>query len=867
MALVGVSRSVRDNETLLINASIDAHSNVGVIELRDSSHFNALGLDLACDLATAIEHLSSEVSLHCYVLQAAGPHFCIGGYPYGKHVETPVSTVGGRLLVTAQSCCKLRELAGPVITPVHGHLAGGGIALCLNTSYLISESSTTFEHGNLLRGVCPIGDFSQTLIRRVGAASAASIYMADTVLSALGALHVGLTHEACNGVGATKQRALQVVFACAQFNGPTPVLADWMILSAEAIGHAESRLLNGGEAKAAPGPPSDTLIIACQRPERPGKQLGIPIFSATSEQDALDRMNVATDTVFVAVVFRMEHNAVGTSADGEPWASMTMVAAMHNKLHSSSLLTVAVCEGTIGARALHVPCCAEIVLAHEDASFTFGAIPNIAIVAAQRRVPRSVRELICTGNVIGSARARTLGLVEMVGGKEEMNAEAKRLKHGLQQKGKLLLKRCGLLLRGHSQCAVEHSTFDPSAQVRLGLAEDSSLAMIELGLSHGLDSFAGLDIAVDWLSRLGTQLRAVTIGIGHQDTQSLHLSERGAAWMKQAISELQALHVPVVCYANAQMQGPGLSTWHAADYRISGPGAIFTVSPCERASQNPSAKFGTVAAQRCGVTSQVSSSQGSAEEHATQFGAWLAHHPTVGLIHMLALTRSKRDAAARSRNADPVTAWVKLGLLHSACTSAERKLELLRHIAMTEGVHSAALLPFAAGRPYVEALTNSQPKPWHSMRATTNFTRHKSGTSAVQAAEAYVPRHCVSAAALERANGCLKRDSQGMLVERCVACGDDEDTATMAFTVTSRLLRRCGVHQNEVGKLQIGFASGKRQIGCASLLDRSKSMKSELMPLLAEGDIEGVDHYGDGASVSALLDCVEWAQGKVWDGR
>jgi hypothetical protein len=58
MALVGVSRSVRDNETLLINASIIAHSNVGVIELRDSSHFNALGLDLACDLATAIEHLA-----------------------------------------------------------------------------------------------------------------------------------------------------------------------------------------------------------------------------------------------------------------------------------------------------------------------------------------------------------------------------------------------------------------------------------------------------------------------------------------------------------------------------------------------------------------------------------------------------------------------------------------------------------------------------------------------------------------------------------------------------------------------------------------------------------------------------------------
>ena len=54
-------------------------------------------------------------------------------------------------------------------------------------------------------------------------------------------------------------------------------------------------------------------------------------------------------------------------------------------------------------------------------------------------------------------------------------------------------------------------------------------------------------------------------------------------------------------------------------------------------------------------------------------------------------------------------------------------------------------------------------------------------------------------------------------------------------------------------------------------LDRSKSMKAELMSMIGEGvcaDAEGADHYG--ASVgeaSALLSCISWAKSEIWDGR
>ena len=45
----------------------------------------------------------------------------------------------------------------------------------------------------------------------------------------------------------------------------------------------------------------------------------------------------------------------------------------------------------------------------------------------------------------------------------------------------------------------------------------------------------------------------------------------------------------------------------------------------------------------------------------------------------------------------------------------------------------------------------------------------------------------------------------------------------MALAAMRRLMRRCGLHPEEVGQLRVGSAS---------VLDRSKSMKSELMALL-----------------------------------
>ena len=125
----------------------------------------------------------------------------------------------------------------------------------------------------------------------------------------------------------------------------------------------------------------------------------------------------------------------------------------------------------------------------------------------------------------------------------------------------------------------------------------------------------------------------------------------------------------------------------------------------------------------------------------------------------------------------------------------------------------------------------------------------------------YTPRDCVSAAELEAQSGCPGEWS-GLLVERLTTCGSDEDTVSMALTVVHQLIDRYGLRSGSVGLLEVSSES---------LVDRSKSMKTELMSLLemrGSADVEGVSVYqACDSGATALLDGCRWCDSTSWDGR
>ena len=146
-------RRVRERVGQLVRLSLASDAQVAVLELCDVANFNALSLELMSELSLAISHVGLLVDVRAIVLQAAGPHFCIGAHPHQRPDENvPIAALAERLLTLSRCCCSLRHLAAPVLAAVHGHVVGGGVALCLNASFLICTQTCTFEHGNLPRG-------------------------------------------------------------------------------------------------------------------------------------------------------------------------------------------------------------------------------------------------------------------------------------------------------------------------------------------------------------------------------------------------------------------------------------------------------------------------------------------------------------------------------------------------------------------------------------------------------------------------------------------------------------------------------------------------------------------------------------------
>ena len=94
--------------------------------------------------------------------------------------------------------------------------------------------------------------------------------MTHSVLSAVEALQVGLSHEVCHGINNAQERARCIAAAQAvlplmslSIAGPA-ILADPAILVREAIGHTECRLANQGEIKSTISSPTEIPALGAR---------------------------------------------------------------------------------------------------------------------------------------------------------------------------------------------------------------------------------------------------------------------------------------------------------------------------------------------------------------------------------------------------------------------------------------------------------------------------------------------------------------------------------------------------------------------------------------------------------------------------
>ncbi|OQV11417.1 Hydroxymethylglutaryl-CoA synthase, cytoplasmic [Hypsibius exemplaris] len=164
-----------------------------------------------------------------------------------------------------------------------------------------------------------------------------------------------------------------------------------------------------------------------------------------------------------------------------------------------------------------------------------------------------------------------------------------------------------------------------------------------------------------------------------------------------------------------------------------------------------------------------------------------------------------------------------------------------------------------------------QPTPYtngHTTNGLTNGHHHaeheeRARDVGILAMEVYFPNNFVDQAELERFDGVSAgKYTIGLGQERMGFCTDREDIVSLCLTAVERLMRRTGTSYADIGRLDVGTET---------LIDKSKSVKTNLMRLFEESgnnDVEGVDNlnacYG---GTAGLFNSLDWMESSAWDGR
>ena len=132
----------------------------------------------------------------------------------------------------------------------------------------------------------------------------------------------------------------------------------------------------------------------------------------------------------------------------------------------------------------------------------------------------------------------------------------------------------------------------------------------------------------------------------------------------------------------------------------------------------------------------------------------------------------------------------------------------------------------------------------------------------ILAIEYYAPSLCVRAEDIENFHGSPGRYTKGRGQEAITFCSDDEDAVSMAMTSFHRLMTRCDLSYDEIGRLEVGTESQ---------VDRAKSIKTFLMSFFNDHgvyNVEGTDTYNACyGGTNALLSTINWIESAGWNGK
>ncbi|MBE3556918.1 MAG: enoyl-CoA hydratase/isomerase family protein [Firmicutes bacterium] len=202
-------------------------NEAGVLDLLldDPGRLNPLTPNVIAALTDVLIASDRARQVHCAILHGAGRAFTAGGD--AREVLPALQGEQGRvnavelMRLTDRLLLVLSRVSFPVITVVHGWVAGAGLGVTGLSDWVIAETNARFHFNVLANGLLPDSGLVWTLVQNIGLLRTKQLLFSRETLTAEQAESIGLACEVVadgDGMGAAQKRALAFV------NGPFQAL-------------------------------------------------------------------------------------------------------------------------------------------------------------------------------------------------------------------------------------------------------------------------------------------------------------------------------------------------------------------------------------------------------------------------------------------------------------------------------------------------------------------------------------------------------------------------------------------------------------------------------------------------------------------
>lgn len=171
-----------------------------ILTLNRPERHNSLIPELLSELLESLSSIAADTSIRAVLLKANGRSFSTGGdvQEFMRHADTPDRLEHyARALVGLlnETILALMNFPAPVIACVHGIVTGGSLGLVLASDIALLTPEASFTPFYATVGFSPDGGWGALLPCIIGIKRTAEILFADTTLTAMNALALGLANR------------------------------------------------------------------------------------------------------------------------------------------------------------------------------------------------------------------------------------------------------------------------------------------------------------------------------------------------------------------------------------------------------------------------------------------------------------------------------------------------------------------------------------------------------------------------------------------------------------------------------------------------------------------------------------------------